>query len=180
MKRMRMAMVVALIGAGVLSGGCLGRAVKEGFGAATGAKGVYAQTQAPAVDLRMYENIEVGAITDGFSGKTPHQLLAILPTKIVEQLQSKKLPTGASGKTLVIQGKIIYYEKAGITGQAFGPFEEVVSEIQLVDKDSGTVVAVANCIGRSTTTMNQGVKKKAEGLAKGIVKWIRKLYPKQE
>jgi prophage DNA circulation protein len=62
--------------------------------------------------------------------------------------------------------------------QVFGPFEEVVARVELVDKASGTVLGVANCIGRSNTSVNKGVNKKAEGLSKAIAIWIGRSYPK--
>ncbi|MDY6913171.1 MAG: hypothetical protein SVT52_01750 [Planctomycetota bacterium] len=172
----RTTMIAALVSVALLFGGC-SRLAKEGIGVASGAKGVYAEIQAPSRPLGMYHNIQPGQIEDSFGGRTPPGLLSALPGKITEQLHNEGLPTGTSGKTLVITGKVIYYEAAGITGEVFGPFEEAVAEIQLVDKDTGRVVSVANCVGRSTTSLNRGVDKKAEGLAKGIVKWISKHYP---
>lgn len=175
----RMTMVVALVSIALMCGGCLSRAIKESVGAATGPKGFFAETKAPPSKISSYQNIEVGPINDRF-GRTPGQLLATISGAITEKLREEKLPTGAGGKTLVIRGVVIYYEKSGAAGQLFGPFEEVVTEMEMVDKASGQVIATANCIGRSTTSVNKGVDDKTKGLAKGIVKWVAKHYPKDD
>lgn len=175
----RMTMVVALVSIALMCGGCVGRALKEVWGAGAGPAGSFAETKAPPGKISTYQNIEVGPINDRF-GRTPGQLLATISGKITERLRRENLPTGAGGKTLVIRGVVIYYERAGAMGQLFGPFEEVVTEMEMVDKASGRVIATANCIGRSKTTANQGVDNKAKGLAKGIVKWIAKHYPEED
>jgi hypothetical protein len=159
-------------------GGCT-RLGKEAFRTVTGAKGGFTQAQAPTRPIGMYRRIEVGKITDSFKARTPPELLANLPAKILEHLQDQGLPTAGSGKTLIIEGEILYYEEASAAGHIFGPFEEVVSEIRLVDKDTKEVIATANCVGRTTTSMNKGVAHKTDGLAKGIVKWISDNYPKE-
>ncbi len=162
------------------STGCMSRLAKEGLGVATGAKGAFSEAPSMgpkgATPLRSYQDFQVGKITDDFGGRTPSLLLATLPGEIRKELKEKEIPTGQAGRTIIIQGRVFYYEKAGMMGQVFGPLEESVAEIQLVDKDTGRVVGTAVCVGRSTTTSNQGVEKKAEGLAKGIVDWIASRY----
>ena len=79
---------------------------------------------------------------------------------------------------LLVRGTIIYYESAhGLAEQLFGPLEEAVADVELVDKASGNVIAKAACVGRSTASVSQGVETKAEGLAKGITKWIDRFRP---
>lgn len=174
-------LVGSLAGLILLAGGC-SRVFKEGLGAATGAKGVAIPLKPVAGSpsdrpLGAYERFELGSITDGINGQTPPGLLTQLPAEFEKQLAAKKLPNPASGKTLVIRGEIRHYEASGLFGQAFGPLEEVIARIELVDKDSGNVLGVANCVGRTKESINMGVRAKAEGLAKAIVGWIDKLYP---
>ena len=107
----------------------------------------------------------------------PPDLWADLRTAFAEELAEKGLPNDSSGKTLLIRGRIVHYEGDGILGLALSPLEEVVARIELVDKDSGNVLGVANCIGRTTASVNTGVEKKAQGLAKAIVSWLDKRYP---
>jgi len=173
--------VLSLAGLILLAGGC-SRLLKEGLGGATGAKGVAIDLKPVATTssdrpLGAYERFELGSITDGISGRTPADLLTQLPAEFVKQLAAKKLPNPASGRTLLIRGEILHYEASGLFGQAFGPLEEVIARIELVDKDSGNVLGVANCVGRTKESVNMGVRAKAEGLAKAIVGWIDKLYP---
>jgi len=174
-------LVLSLAGLILLAGGC-SRLAKEGLGGLTGPKGVAIPLKRVAGSpsdraLGAYERFELGRITDGIHGRTPPGLLRQLPAEFQKQLAAKKLPNPASGKTLVVRGKILHYEESGLFGQAFGPLEEVIARIELVDKDSGKVLGVANCIGRTKESINMGVRAKAEGLAKAIVGWIDKLYP---
>jgi hypothetical protein len=166
----KMSMMVLLVVVCVGSTGCVSRAIKEGVGTVTGAKGVYAPLTETA-DLADYGNFEVQRFTDESNGRALKEFFAVLPMKIEEQLTKDELDTN-SGKTAVISGVTIYYEKAGLTGQAFGPFEEAITEVTLTDKGTGQFLGKATCIGRSTQTVNQGAEKKAEGVAKGIAKWI--------
>ncbi len=177
MKKMKaMKLTVLLLGVALLSGGCVGRAIKEGVGSVTGAKGVYMQIQSPG-SLESYTSFEVGGFDDRF-GRTPSQLLQLIPREIRKRLAESNLTMGGSGKTLLIQGEVIYFEKAGAMGQAFGPLEEAVCEIKLVDKATGQEIGAATCVGRSTETVNQGLEKKAEGIAKAVVDWIQSNRPK--
>jgi hypothetical protein len=172
-------LTILLAGAVLVSVGCLSRFAKE---AVSGASGEYSEVQSmgpkSAQPLGVYRDIEVGKVTDDFGGRTPKVLLAKLPTEIRSFLREKKLPMGRSGKTLMIDVRVFYYEQAGAMGQVFGPLEEVVSEVKLVDKDTGKVIGEAICVGRTTTTKTQGVDHKVEGLAKAITKWIDERYPK--
>ena len=162
------------------AGGCTGRMIKEALGTVRGPRGVWAPVQeAPGVaPLASYQRFELD-IHDSF-GKTPVQLLTQLPLSFREELESKNLPNSQTGKTLVVRGSIIHYEAEGMKGLAFGDFEEVVTRLQLVDKDSGKVLAEANCIGRSTESVNRGIKNKADGLAKAIAGWIASGYTVKE
>jgi len=119
----------------------------------------------------------LGAITDDMGGKVPPGLFTALPVKLAEALRDKKIPNAASGKTLLIQGKILHYEGASSSAVATAGVEFVVARIELVDKDTGKVLGVANCAGWSSKRVTLGVDRKAEGLAKAIVGWIDKHYP---
>ena len=170
---------VLLVALGSLAG-CASRAIKEGLGVALGAKGQYAQIQSlPSNEtaLAEYRNFELGDFTDATGGRAPRQLWTLLPTAFDQELADKRLPREAGGKTLVARGKIIYYEDSNLMGNVFGPFEEVIALVELVDKSSGRVLASSHCVGRTDQTVNRGVQKKAEGLAKGIVAWLDKHYP---
>ena len=170
--------IFLLMGVVFLMSGCMSRALKEGVGAATGAKGVHREVD-PAGSLATYQNFEVDPFTDDFGGATPGALLSKIPMEIKKALTKSKLPAGKIGSTLVIRGSVFYFEKAGAMGQAFGPFEEVLTTVELVDKASNEVIGRAVCVGRSTQTVNMGLDKKAQGVAKAVVKWIQSKRPKK-
>lgn len=176
-------LVIALM-ASIFLGGCVSRAVKEGVGAFRGASGITVVIDPVShnnrdVALMEYTQFELDTFTDGFGGKTPARLFARLPIEFSKELSQAKIVNQRSGKKLLIRGEILSYEDSTrAVNQAFGPHEEVVARVQLVDAASGKVIGLANCIGRSTATVNQGVDKKAEGLAGAIVNWIAQHYPK--
>jgi len=173
--------MVALLLAATATAGCT-TAAKEGLGVVRGASGVYAPIQpaAPAADahpLAEYTNFELGTFTDDFGGKVPTDLMMYARAEFSKQLAGKKLPDNPGGKTLVIRGRILHYESADTLGMAIGPLEEVIARAEMVDKETGNVLGVANVVGRTTVRVNLGVEKKGQGLAKAIVEWIDSLYP---
>jgi len=184
MKKLAPIVLVALA-AGLAAPGCVGTIVKETAGVALGAKGTFMPIQPVAADkkarpLGAYKRFEIGPISDDIAGKTPETFLGLLPAAFRKQLEKAELPDEPGGKTLLIRGKIIHYESSGTLGFALGPLEEVIVRTELVDKDTGKVLGLANCIGRTTERVNVGVEEKAEGLAKAFVKWIEARYPEKE
>ncbi len=65
-------------------------------------------------------------------------------------------------------------------GFMLGPVEEVVCRTELVDKGTGQVLGIANCVGRTKARSNTGVKEKAEGLAEAFVKWVESSFPENQ
>ena len=127
---------------------------------------------APRRLLAGYTRFELGTFTDEIGGKVPPMLMPHFRMEFRQQLEEHGLASRASGKTLIIRGQILHYEGSGTMGVLLSAVEEVIVRTELVDKSSGKVLAVGNCIGRSKTRVNRGVRKKAEGLAKSIVEWI--------
>jgi len=163
--------------------GCLGRAISESVGAFRGASGTYVPIRPLSADkdarpLGEYTKFELGEFTNTIGANAPAELWSYLPSFFEQQILEHKLPN-RPGKTLILRGTILHYESAGMVGQVTGPIEEVVARVDMVDKDSGSVLAEATVVGRTTQTVNQGVEKKAAGLAKGLVSWIDKRYPKE-
>jgi hypothetical protein len=183
MKR-SMAFLLAAIAAASTAPGCTGTIIREGGGVVLGAKGSYMPIQPIAADkearpLGVYERFELGEIVDDIGGRAPADFLAHLPAAFREQIEAKKLPDRPGGKTMLVRGRIVHYETSSMLGFALGPLEEVVVRTEFVDKSSGKVLGVANCIGRTKAAVNAGAKKKAEGLAKALAGWIDARYPKE-
>lgn len=175
------ALIAGLAAAAVTGTGCT-TAIKESVGVARGAKGLYVPVQPVSPDpsarpLGVYRRFEMGPVADDMGGRAPRQLIDDLPAEIAGRLAEAQLPDEPGGKALVIRGRILHYEDAGTLAMVLGPVEEVVARIELVDRDTGAVVGVANCIGRTTERVNRGLNKKTEGLAKAIVAWIAARYP---
>ncbi len=182
MKRFATAVGLCVI---VLAAGGCSRAAKEGAGIFLGASGSVTNLQgAPAVEgdasLADYQRFEISRFTDEMGGQVPATLFEELPVKFAKALASKKIPSADSGKTLLIRGKVLHYEDSSIVGKALGPVEFAVAKVEFVDKSTGTVLATANCVGRTGAWSTVGPARKAEGLAKAIVSWIDKRYPQDQ
>ncbi len=171
--------MVSLVGLVAMIGGC-GTAIGEGAALAMGAKGSPTPIKAVSTNLGIYQRFELGTITDDMAGKVPRQLFTLLPGAFAEELKEEKIPNARSGKTLLIQGKVLHYESAPPSAKALAGVEFIVARIELVDKDSGQVLGVANCAGWTDKRITLGVPEKAQGLARAIVKWIDKHYPENQ
>jgi len=179
MKLMRLIVVVGL--AMLACQGCASRAIKEAI--EFGGKGSFAMV-APgpgerSVSLAGYTRFELEDLKDDSGGHAPAEFFYELPAAFTQALVDARIPD-RSGRTLVVKGRVLYYESANLMGQVFGPHEEVVARVFLVDKESGRTICEANCVGRTKTTRNQGPRQKAVGLARGIAKLISENFPESE
>ena len=174
MKRIALLGLIAISLASV--GGCLTRAAKE---AILSPKGFSVPTELGATKQNIYSKVEIENFTNTGIITMPanmNQLLRIALAEQIAKLKPKKaiLDPGAA-RVLLVRGQYLYYEEAGgILDQAFGPFEEIIALVELVDQPSGKVAARGYCVGRTGTTRLQGPRRKAEGLAKAIIDFIRK------
>jgi len=166
-----------VVWAGSMSVGCTSRIIKEAAGAGLGASGITQVVSPAPASLDDYGTIRIEPFTDETGLAAPSSLNDLLASKFKATLAKKGIPTATTGaKTLTVRGQYIYYETASkATSQVFGPFEEVIARVQLLDGDR--VIGKAVCVGRSKTTTTQGIGRKAEGLAKAIIdKWIAASY----
>jgi hypothetical protein len=164
----------------VLAPGCLGRIVKEGWEGLEQGKGRFDLLTPDPGSLDAYTQFEIGTFNDDTNGGTPAQFFTDLPEAFQLIATDEGLPNDATGKKLVINGVVIYYEEAAITGQVFGPFEEVVARVEYVDAVTGQVVARGTAVGRTGATTSQGPRTKAGGLSKGLIKFITEHYPESQ
>jgi len=174
--------VMLLLGVCLTAGGCTGTIIREASGAVLGAKGTYMPIEPLSPDkeaktLGEYSRFELGPITDGIGGKTPAGFNDHLEKEFADEARKAHLPDEPTGKALMIRGTVIYYESANTVGYVLGPLEEVICRAEMVDKQSGKVLGVANCLGRTKAVNNSGVRTKASGLAKAFVKWIESRFP---
>lgn len=181
----RATFMVGLISLAMVSQGCMSRLIGEGVEGTMGAKGAYFEEKPVASSkdvkaLKDYRRFELGEVKNDLGSLVPPKFLEKFPEEFNKRLIESRLPTEGSGKTLVFQVTILHYEKADTADNIFGPLEEVVARVQLVDKDSGEVLAYGNAIGRTGKTVGLGPDTKAEGLARGIMSWAKAYYPKGE
>lgn len=158
--------------------GCLSRAAKEALGAVEGGEGVVAPLTGAHRSLGQYDTFEYEAFRAAPGVVVPPTIEQRLPQLLTVELAERGIPTAGGQRRVIIRGTYIYFEDSrAVTEQIFGPFEEVIARVELVDAASGETLASANCVGRSTQSVNQGPGSKAQGLAEAIAKWIGELYP---
>ena len=177
MRRLHGWSIWLLAGFALLSQGCVGRLVGEGAEKTMGPKGDYWETKPAAASKRTkalasYGRIELGAINNEIGRNLPPDFISKFKAEFAKQLRESKLPKDASGKTLVINVDVIHYENADMSDNVFGPLEQVVARINILDKESQQVLAAGNAIGRTGKTLGMGVDWKARGLAKALIKWV--------
>ena len=174
MKRITLLGLVAILLTS--AGGCITRAAKE---AILSPKGFSVPTQLAAAQRNSYSKVQIENFTNTGITTMPadmNQILRVTLAERIAKLKPKKtILTPSPERVLLVRGQYLYYEEAGgILDQAFGPFEEIITLVEHVDQPSGKVVAKGYCVGRTGTTRLQGPKRKAEGLAKAIIDFIRK------
>lgn len=175
--------LVVLVAVALASGGCMGRLIGEGAEGAMGPKGAYFEEKPVAAakegkGLEAYQRFELGEVKNEFGRNVPPAFLSEFPVKFREQLDKSELPKADSGKTAVFHVTILHYEAADLTDHVLGPLEQVIAKVQLVDKDTGNVIASGNALGRTGKTVGMGTGAKAEGLAKALIKWASDYYTK--
>ena len=160
------------------AGGCIGRAAKEALLSPKGFS-VPVPTKPAAAQRNSYSKVQMENFTNTGITTMPADMNRLLQTSLDEKITAlqpdKPILDPVAKRVLLVRGRYVYYEEAGgILDQAFGPFEEIIALVELVDQASGKVAAKGYCIGRTGTTRLQGAKRKAEGLAKAIIDLIRK------
>ncbi|MDM8009285.1 MAG: hypothetical protein QUV05_24350 [Phycisphaerae bacterium] len=183
MQTIRVMTMVAVVIAAAFSQGCVERLAGEGMEAAMGPKAAYFEEKPLAAEkdhkaLEAYKRFELGEVKNMTGKFMPPAFMTYLPAQFNAQLAKSDLPKEASGKTLAFRLSVIHYEAASTMDSAFGPFEEVVARVELVDKDTGQVIGQGVAISRSEKSVNLGPEKKAQGLAKALIKWASDYYPK--
>jgi hypothetical protein len=163
----------------LMGAGCQ-RGITEGVEVFRGGAGEYEALATPSTDLNEFDSIEVEEFEVDYD-PTPSTLPGMLKPRLIQDLEDKDQPVGKKGdRTLVVRGRIIYYESSKRVDHVWGPLEEAVALVELVDKSRGKVIARAGCVGRSNASASTGVESKADGLAEAISSWIEKHRPTGE
>lgn len=178
-------LTIGLVATAVASQGCVGRLIGEGAETALGAQGKYWEEKAVAFDkesdaLAEYTSFELGDFTNEYGRRVPVAFMNAFPGAFARRLAESELPKDPSGKALIFNVSVIHYEEADTADNIFGPLEQVVARVELVDKASGEVIAAGNAVGRTGKTVGLGPDKKADGLAKALIDWATDYYPEPE
>mgnify|MGYP006969413584 CR=1 FL=1 len=175
--QMRLRCSLALLVLALSSIGCVGRAVNEGVGLATGPKGLFMQIEPVERSLDEYVAIELERLQDDTGGRIPEEFWEELGKAFGDELEARGLPAqGRTAPHLRVRGWIMHVETNSLTGLVLGDFEEVIMRAELVDAQTGDVLGRANLIGRSDDSVNRGIRKKAQGAARALAAWIDAYY----
>src|SRR5262245_3491823 len=160
-RTIRGSMVALIAGLALASQGCMGRLIGEGAEKALGPKGAYWEEKPVAADkktkaLGPYKNFELGEVRNGFGRNLPPEFISTFRQEFTRVFAD--LPHDKAGKTLVYNVDLLHYEKGDVSDQVFGPLEQVVAHVDLVDKQSGQPLASGTAIGRTGKTVGQGVE----------------------
>ena len=153
--------------------GC-SRIFKEAYYGATGATGRVSELQKVEVDLSKYDGFEVKPFSDRMEGTGNTAFLAVVEAKVSEEIV-KKTYLGTGGRNVLqISGELISYDTGSTTEKIAGPMEQAVCRITLVDKSSGEVLGIGDCLSRAKSSARKGPEELGEGTGKGIAEWIVK------
>ncbi|MCP4378050.1 MAG: hypothetical protein GY794_17985 [bacterium] len=158
------------------TGGCISRAAKE---ALLSPKGFTVPIKMVAANQNMYSKVQFQAFGNSGITTMPADMNEVLHASLVAQVAEldpeDAILDPTANRTVLVRGQYLYYEEAGgILDQAFGPFEEIIAMVELVDQPTGKVIAKGYCVGRTGTTRLQGPRRKAEGMSKAIIELIEK------
>jgi hypothetical protein len=184
MQTQRALWVLLLAGLILPAQGCMGRLIGEGAEKARGPKGVYWEEKPLAADkdakpLAAYRRFELSRVSNDYGRNLPPTFIERFRAEFARQLEASRLPNDGAGKTLLFNVGILHYEEADLADNVFGPLEQVVAHVDLVDKESQAVLASGNAVGRTGKTVGLGVDWKARGLAKALIKWALAYTPKE-
>lgn len=166
-----MTMTLAALTVTIACTGCVGRMIKEGMGAATGASGKVVDG-GPLPDLSHYRAVTVEPVTVATDIRVPPEMSQLVQAELTSAAVDRGL--ALSGQpALTISGEIIHYETAGMVDTAIGPLAEVIVRTRLTDAGTGKIVGTANLIGRSKATVSSGAEDLADGVGKALSKWLK-------
>ena len=180
MQTTRVPILALVAGLALASQGCMSRMIGEGAETALGPKGEYFEVKPVAANpktkaLGEYRNFELGEVRNNIGSNLPPDFVSLLKQEFTKVFED--MPHDKAGKTLAYNIDLLHYEKGNAKDQVFGPLEEVVAQVDLVDKQSGQVVASGVAVGRTGKTVGQGVKWKAWGLSRALYRWTSAYYP---
>ena len=166
----RTLLIVTFTGVLMTQSGCMGRAIREGAGAALGAEGRVLEHSNPG-DLSRFEGVQMVTITWA-PGVNPEPGVAnLIRDEYYERAEKVGLVRGGA-PAVNIEGQIIHYESGSIAGQVTGPLSEVIVRVKIEDAISTQILGEANLVGRSKATTSGGRHNLAEGTGRALEKWL--------
>lgn len=163
--------IAAVLGVAMLASGCMGRLVKEGMGAALGAKANIVEVQA-LNKSKPIGPVTIGTMDNAMGRPVTGDWLVALSAQLRQRTVADK-DLAAGQRAVKLNGVVVHLEGSGLTDQAFGPAPEVIVRVTVVDTASGEVIGIANAVGRARGTTSSGQEDLTKAFAEGVTKWLR-------
>jgi hypothetical protein len=170
----------------VLSLTCIGSmagcstVAKQAYYTAAGASGKFYEIHVvdPSI-LGSRKSLRVGDFKNDLGEIPPSAIFNSIASHTRRLLGESALFSG-SGDPLEIQGLMIHYtgpsSAKGAVRSKIGR-QDCVCRVRLLDGNSGSLIGEAVCWGVTRSAVRRDHDELAEGVAKGIVKWIKRRHP---
>lgn len=179
---LRPTLALALTACSLLSTGCF-TAAKQAYYGVTGASGKFYELEVIDGDrLATYRSFTIEPFDNSLGPHLPGDVLAAINAQLSQRLADSKL-FYPDGKALKITGTVTHYTgKSGLQGSVGSLLggQECVCRVQLRDAETGEIIGEAMCWATVKSAVRQGPGEFANGLGKGIAKWVSKRLPEEE
>jgi hypothetical protein len=184
--------LLTLLLATAFCSGCGTTAIRQAIYTAKGPQGSFLVISARVHDLPRYRALEVARFANNLPDSVPNYLVdAVQDDAVNEMAQSgyfesvKAVPALAEGKTgvptLVLRGIIIDITSDRIPGEKLiSSGNHLIAVVEVVDKQTGAVLAKANVRGEVKSVVDTGETSLAEGMARGVKKLFARLLRRAE
>ena len=179
--------LVAVLVLLALGSGCT-TAIKQVYYTASGPQGSFLveETEAESA-FASYTVAEVQLFNNALPSHIDSELVAMCQAETIEELDEAGLfdsvvsAKETSSGALLIRGRLLDYKSGKIPGQrVIGGGDHLIAHVELVDGSSGKVLAWAVVRGVVKSAAQTDEVNFAEGMAKGIKKFIKKVTGREE
>jgi hypothetical protein len=172
--------------------GCGTTAIRQAIYTAKGPQGSFLVISANVAGLSRYRALEIAHFANNLPDSVPNYLVDAVQDNAVSEMSRsgyfgsvKAVPTIAEGKsdvpTLVLRGIIIDITSDRIPGEKLiSSGNHLIAVVEVVDKQTGAVLAKANVRGEVKSVVDTGETSLAEGMARGVKKLFARLLRRAE
>ena len=183
-----------LLVAGALLGFCLGctTVAKQAYYTATGPQGsVLMIMMSSPGEFARFKSLEIARFNNDIPASVGQFLVTTVQDEAVKEMQKSRyfesvtaVPDFVKGKaaapTLVLRGTILDVTSDKIPGQRLLDSNYLLAVVEVLDKETGKVLAKANLRGVVKSVADSGETPLAEGMGRAVKKLFKQLTGKPE